>query len=48
MLLCEESSAVLDMIKPKVKLVEESCQGKRNLFNCLMCSFISPKISDPV
>lgn len=32
MLLCEESSAVLDMIRPKVKLVEEACQGKPNLF----------------
>lgn len=31
MLLCEESSAVLDMIKPKVTLVEEACQGKQNL-----------------
>ncbi|CAG10691.1 unnamed protein product, partial [Tetraodon nigroviridis] len=30
MLLCEESSAVLDMIKPKVKLVEEACQALRN------------------
>lgn len=26
MLLCEESSSVLDMLRPKVKLVEEACQ----------------------
>lgn len=26
MLLCEETSSVLDMLKPKVKLVEEACQ----------------------
>ncbi|XP_056867784.1 inverted formin-2-like isoform X4 [Takifugu flavidus] len=30
MLLCEESSTILDMIKPKVKLVEEACQALRN------------------
>ncbi|XP_056249175.1 inverted formin-2 isoform X2 [Seriola aureovittata] len=27
MLLCEETSSVLDMLKPKVKLVEEACQS---------------------
>ncbi|XP_031703442.1 inverted formin-2 isoform X2 [Anarrhichthys ocellatus] len=29
MLLCEETSSVLDMLKPKVKLVEEACQSLR-------------------
>ncbi|KAM6918070.1 inverted formin-2 [Lycodopsis pacificus] len=29
MLLCEETSSVLDMMKPKVKLVEEACQSLR-------------------
>lgn len=48
MLLCEESSTILDMIKPKVKLVEEACQGKRNLLTSLICYFISLKILDPV
>lgn len=31
MLLCEETSSVLDMLKPKVKLVEEACQCKLTL-----------------
>lgn len=30
MMLCEETSSVLDMLKPKVKLVEEACQCKLN------------------
>ncbi|XP_039642280.1 inverted formin-2-like isoform X1 [Perca fluviatilis] len=29
MLLCEETSSVVDMLKPKVKLVEEACQSLR-------------------
>ncbi|XP_018545766.1 LOW QUALITY PROTEIN: inverted formin-2-like [Lates calcarifer] len=29
MLLCEETSSVLDMLKPKVKLIEEACQSVR-------------------
>lgn len=29
MLLCEETTSVLDMLKPKVKLVEEACQSLR-------------------
>lgn len=28
MLLCEETLSVLDMLKPRVKLVEEACQCK--------------------
>lgn len=28
MLLCEETSSVLGMLKPKIKLVEEACQCK--------------------
>lgn len=44
MLLCEESSAVLDMIKPKVKLVEEACQGKRNPPPLHLFLFVSPNI----
>ncbi|XP_067335913.1 inverted formin-2 isoform X2 [Channa argus] len=35
MLLCEETSSVLDMLKPKVKLVEEAC-------NCLRTSTLMP------
>lgn len=37
MLLCEETSSVLDMLKPKVKLVEEACQSLR--MSTLMPSF---------
>ncbi|XP_039993114.1 inverted formin-2-like isoform X2 [Xiphias gladius] len=37
MLLCEETSSVLDMLKPKVKLVEEACQSLRA--STLMPSF---------
>ncbi|XP_071355157.1 inverted formin-2 isoform X2 [Trachinotus anak] len=37
MLLCEETSSVLDMLKPKVKLVEEACQSLR--LSTLMPSF---------
>ena len=29
MLLCEETSSVLDMLRPKAKLVEDACQCKR-------------------
>ena len=28
MLLCEETSSVLDMLRPKAKLVEDACQCK--------------------
>ncbi|XP_045917648.1 inverted formin-2-like isoform X2 [Micropterus dolomieu] len=37
MLLCEETSSVLDMLKPKVKLVEEACQSLKT--SILMPSF---------
>nr|XP_020470190.1 inverted formin-2 isoform X2 [Monopterus albus] len=37
MLLCEETSSVLDMLSPKVKLVEEACQSLRT--STLMPSF---------
>ncbi|XP_051242281.1 inverted formin-2 isoform X2 [Dicentrarchus labrax] len=37
MLLCEETSSVLDMLKPKVKLVDEACQSLR--MSTLMPSF---------
>ncbi|KAK2826200.1 hypothetical protein Q5P01_020414 [Channa striata] len=37
MLLCEETSSVLDMLKPKVKLVEEACHSLR--VSALMPSF---------
>ncbi|XP_049917473.1 inverted formin-2 isoform X1 [Epinephelus moara] len=37
MLLCEETSSVLEMLKPKVKLVEEACQSLRT--STLMPSF---------
>lgn len=37
MLLCEETSSVLDMLKPKVKLVEEACQCKST--ECLRLCF---------
>lgn len=37
MLLCEETSSVLEMLKPKVKLVEEACQSLRD--STLMPSF---------
>ncbi|XP_028251510.1 inverted formin-2-like isoform X2 [Parambassis ranga] len=37
MLLCEETASVLDMLKPKVKLVEEACQSLR--VSTLMPSF---------
>ncbi|XP_070776084.1 inverted formin-2 [Enoplosus armatus] len=37
MLLCEETSSVLDMLKPKVKLVEEACQSLKT--STLMPSF---------
>jgi len=31
MLLCEETSSVLDMLRPRVTLVEEACQCKEPL-----------------
>ncbi|XP_034051380.1 inverted formin-2 isoform X2 [Thalassophryne amazonica] len=37
MLLCEETASVLEMLKPKVKLVEEACQSLRR--SALMPSF---------
>lgn len=37
MLLCEETASVLEMLKPKVKLVEEACQTLRK--SALMPSF---------
>ncbi|XP_067471204.1 inverted formin-2 isoform X3 [Thunnus thynnus] len=37
MLLCEETASVLEMLKPKVKLVEEACQSLR--VSTLMPSF---------
>lgn len=44
MLLCEETASVLDMLKPKVELVEEACKCKYTM--CLQLCFSEMPFSD--
>lgn len=43
MLLCEETASLIDMLNPKVKLVEEACECKSTLrFLTVLSSLSSP------